>query len=50
MCRHGCWVHHFRMVIRMVIGDIPGEAALAIQRNPWDKVLTDGHGSLVRAL
>ncbi len=45
MCRHGCRVNHFHMVI----GDIPGQAAPAIQRNPWDKMLTDGHANLVRA-
>ena len=45
MCRHGCRVNHFHMVI----GDIPGQAAPAIQRNPWEKVLTDGHANLVRA-
>lgn len=38
MCRHGCGVKNFRMVTE----NIPGEAAPEIQRNPWDKVLTDG--------
>jgi adenylate cyclase len=45
MCRHGCRVHHYRMVTV----SLEAEAAPAIQRNPWNKVLTDGHGSLVRA-
>lgn len=33
----------------MVIVDIPHKAAPAMQRHPWDKVLTEGHVSLVRA-
>lgn len=37
--------NHFRMVIV----NIPRQAAPAIPRNPWDKVLTEGHASLVRA-
>ena len=34
---------------RMVTINIPTETSSATQRNPWDKVLTEGHGSLVRA-
>jgi adenylate cyclase len=34
---------------RMVIVNVPRETASTIQRHPWDKVLTEGHGSLVRA-
>jgi adenylate cyclase len=45
MCCHGCQVDHYRMVIV----DIPPEAALPIQQQLWDTVLTDGHASLVRA-
>src|SRR5271156_3532499 len=45
MCRHDCLVNHYRMVIV----NIPPETASAIQRHPWEKVLTDGHASLVRA-
>ena len=45
MCRNGCWVHHFRMVIVKV----PRETAPAIPRHSWHKVLTEGHASLVRA-
>jgi adenylate cyclase len=45
MCRDGCRVHYYRMVTV----SIQGEAAPAIQQNPWDRVLTDGHASLVRA-
>jgi adenylate cyclase len=43
--RNSCRVDHFRMAIV----DIPREAAPAIPRDPWRKVLTEGHGSLVRA-
>ena len=45
MCRHGCQVDHYRMVIV----DISPETAPPIQRQLWDTVLTDGHASLVRA-
>src|SRR5258705_4586164 len=45
MCRHGCQVDHYRMVIV----DTAPETAPLIQRQPWDTVLTDGHASLVRA-
>src|ERR1700752_1394524 len=45
MCRHGCQVDHYRMVIV----DVPPETAPPIRRQPWDRVLTDGHASLVRA-
>ncbi len=38
-------VDHFRMVTV----NMPPETAPAIPRQPWDKLLTDGHGSLVRA-
>ena len=34
---------------RMVMVNIPPETAPPIQRHQWDKVLTDGHASLVRA-
>jgi hypothetical protein len=40
MCRDGCPVHRFCMEIF----DTAGDAAPAIQRHPWDMVLTDGHG------
>jgi hypothetical protein len=40
MCRHGCPADYFCMVIF----DTAREAAPEIQRHPWDKVLTDGHG------
>jgi adenylate cyclase len=33
----------------MVTVNVSPETAPATQRNPWDKVLTDGHASLVRA-
>jgi adenylate cyclase len=33
----------------MVIVNTPHDTAAAIVRHPWDKVLTDGHASLVRA-
>jgi adenylate cyclase len=33
----------------MVISHIPRKAAPVVQRAPWDRVLTDGHASLVRA-
>ena len=45
MCRRGCQVDHYRMVIV----DIAPETAPPIQRQLWDTVLTDGHASLVRA-
>ena len=45
MCRNGCWVNHFRMVIV----NVPRETAPAIPRHSWHKVLTEGHASLVRA-
>src|SRR5258707_3707911 len=45
MCRHGCRVDHYRMVIV----DVPTKTAPPIRRQPWDTVLTDGHASLVRA-
>jgi adenylate cyclase len=38
-------VNHFHMVIV----NIPRDTAPAIDRDPWEKVLTDGHASLVRA-
>jgi adenylate cyclase len=42
--------HRFRdNHYRMVTVNVRPETAPAIQRNPWDKVLTDGHASLVRA-
>jgi hypothetical protein len=40
MCRHGCPVDYFCMIIC----ETALEAAPAIQRRPWDKVLTDRHG------
>jgi adenylate cyclase len=36
-------------MIRMVIVNIASETASRIQRDQWDKVLTQGHASLVRA-
>jgi hypothetical protein len=42
MCRHGCPVDDFCMDIF----ETAREAAPAIQRHPWDKVLTDGHALL----
>jgi adenylate cyclase len=45
MCRHGCRVDHYRMVIV----DVPPKTAPPIRRQPWVTVLTDGHASLVRA-
>jgi adenylate cyclase len=45
MCRHGWQVNH----CRMVIVNITPQTAPPIQPHPWDKVLTDGHASLVRA-
>jgi adenylate cyclase len=45
MCRNGRQVNHFRMDII----NTPRHTAPAIPRDPWAKVLTEGHGSLVRA-
>src|SRR5215208_1592508 len=45
MCRNGCQVNHFRMVIV----NTPRDTAPAIPRDPWNTVLTEGHASLVRA-
>jgi adenylate cyclase len=45
MCRKGHRVNHFRMVIL----NASDEATPVIPRNSWDKVLTEGHASLVRA-
>jgi adenylate cyclase len=38
-------VNHFSMAVV----NIPRETAPAIPKQPWDKLLTEGHGSLVRA-
>lgn len=45
MCRKGHRVNHFRMVIL----NASDETTPVIPRNSWDKVLTEGHASLVRA-
>ena len=45
MRRNGVGVQHFTMVVV----DIPRETDPAIPKQPWDKVLTEGHASLVRA-
>jgi adenylate cyclase len=39
------WVNHFHMVIV----NSPRDTAPVIPADPWHKVLTEGHGSLVRA-
>ena len=33
----------------MVFINVPTDTTPAVQQDPWDKVLTDGHASLVRA-
>jgi adenylate cyclase len=45
MCRNGYRVNYFRMVIVNTRREVPP----GIQGHPWDKVLTEGHASLVRA-
>jgi adenylate cyclase len=40
-----CRVNHFSMTVV----NIPRETAPEIAQQPWDKLLTEGHGSLVRA-
>jgi adenylate cyclase len=45
MCCHGYQVNHYDMVIV----NTALETAPPIQRGQWDRVLTDGHASLVRA-
>ncbi len=42
---NGFQVNNFRMVIV----NTPRDTAPSIPRNPWDRVLTEGHASLVRA-
>jgi adenylate cyclase len=45
MRRNGYRVNYFRMAIINVRRETPS----MIERHPWDKVLTEGHASLVRA-
>src|SRR5690349_22852730 len=45
MCRRP----HPPIICRMTTANVSSDTARAAQQNPWGKVLTEGHASLVRA-